>query len=52
MISYAPFRDNPYEYRRIFTAFRSNSRQSFKIQYPLFDILFLTVCAVIAGAEG
>lgn len=27
-------------------------RQSAKISYPLFDVLFLTVCAVIAGAEG
>lgn len=27
-------------------------RQSAKISYPLFDILFLTICAVIAGAEG
>ncbi|WP_107852611.1 ISAs1 family transposase [Oceanimonas marisflavi] len=27
-------------------------RQTAKIRYPLFDVLFLTVCAVIAGAEG
>lgn len=27
-------------------------RQSAKIAYPLFDILFLTVCAVIGGGEG
>ena len=27
-------------------------RQSQKIQYPLFDILFLTVMSVIGGAEG
>ena len=27
-------------------------RQSAKISYPLFDILFLTVCAVIGGSEG
>ena len=27
-------------------------RQTSKISYPLFDVLFLTVCAVIAGAEG
>ena len=27
-------------------------RQSAKIAYPLFDILFLTVCAVIGGCEG
>lgn len=27
-------------------------RQSWKIEYKLFDILLLTVCAVIAGAEG
>ncbi|MBD8515304.1 transposase family protein, partial [Photobacterium sp. CAU 1568] len=26
-------------------------RQSAKISYPLFDILFLTVCATIAGME-
>lgn len=29
-----------------------DSRQSAKINYPLFDILFLTVCAIIAGADG
>jgi predicted transposase YbfD/YdcC len=29
-----------------------DSRQSAKISYPLFDILFLTVCAIIAGADG
>ncbi|PHM23944.1 hypothetical protein Xbud_03433 [Xenorhabdus budapestensis] len=29
-----------------------DKRQSFKIQYPLCDILFLTVYATIAGAEG
>jgi predicted transposase YbfD/YdcC len=27
-------------------------RQSWKIEHKLFDILLLTVCAVIAGAEG
>lgn len=27
-------------------------RQSAKIRYPLFDVLFLTVCATIAGVEG
>ncbi|ART82247.1 ISAs1 family transposase [Oceanisphaera profunda] len=27
-------------------------RQPAKIIYPLFDVLFLTICAVIAGAEG
>lgn len=27
-------------------------RQSAKILYPLFDILFLTVCATIAGMDG
>ena len=27
-------------------------RQTAKISYPLFDILFLTICAVIAGAEA
>ncbi|OOF25991.1 ISAs1 family transposase [Salinivibrio sp. IB872] len=29
-----------------------DTRQSAKISYPLFDILFLTVCATIAGMEG
>ncbi|MEZ9675301.1 transposase family protein, partial [Vibrio breoganii] len=24
-------------------------RQSAKVSYPLFDVLFLTVCAVITG---
>jgi len=27
-------------------------RQSAKVAYPLFDILFLTLCAVMTGAEG
>ena len=27
-------------------------RQSTKIHYPFYDVLFLTVCAVIGGAEG
>ncbi|QXC33763.1 ISAs1 family transposase [Aeromonas sp. FDAARGOS 1407] len=27
-------------------------RQSAKIAYPLFDIVFLTVCAIIGGSEG
>ncbi|SDJ34394.1 Predicted transposase YbfD/YdcC associated with H repeats [Ferrimonas sediminum] len=27
-------------------------RQSAKITYPLFDVLFLTVCATIAGMDG
>ncbi|MFV8421677.1 ISAs1 family transposase [Vibrio parahaemolyticus] len=27
-------------------------RQSAKVSYPLFDVLFLTVCATIAGADG
>ena len=27
-------------------------RQSAKISYPLFDVLFLTICAVITGCEG
>jgi predicted transposase YbfD/YdcC len=27
-------------------------RQSAKVSYPLFDILFLTVCATISGANG
>lgn len=30
----------------------NDPRQSAKIAYPLFDILFLTVCAVIGGCEG
>ena len=29
-----------------------DSRQSAKITYPLFDILFVSLCSVIAGAEG
>jgi hypothetical protein len=29
-----------------------NPRQSANISYPLFDILFLTVCAIIGGYEG
>lgn len=29
-----------------------DSRQTAKVSYPLFDVLFLTVCAVIADAEG
>ena len=27
-------------------------RQSWKIEHKLFDILLLTICAVIAGADG
>ncbi|WP_026960484.1 ISAs1 family transposase, partial [Aliagarivorans taiwanensis] len=27
-------------------------RQSAKVSYPLFDVLFLTVCATIGGANG
>jgi predicted transposase YbfD/YdcC len=27
-------------------------RQAAKVSHPLFDIMFLTMCAVIAGAEG
>ncbi len=27
-------------------------RQSAKVAYPLFDILFASLCAMIAGAEG
>jgi predicted transposase YbfD/YdcC len=27
-------------------------RQAAKVSHPLFDIMFLTVCAIIAGAEG
>ncbi len=30
----------------------TDPRQSAKISYPLFDLLFLTMCAVLAGAEG
>ena len=30
----------------------SDPRQSSKVCYPLFDVLFLTLCAVIAGCEG
>ncbi|USD64186.1 ISAs1 family transposase [Vibrio sp. SCSIO 43136] len=30
----------------------TDPRQSAKISYPLFDVLFLVVCAVIAGCEG
>ena len=29
-----------------------DSRQSWKVEHKLFDILLLTVCAVIAGADG
>ena len=30
----------------------SDTRQSAKVTYPLEDILFITLCGVIAGAEG
>jgi hypothetical protein len=30
----------------------SDTRQSAKITYPLEDILFITLCGVVAGAEG
>ena len=30
----------------------ADPRQAAKITYPLFDVLFLTVCAVIVGASG
>jgi len=30
----------------------SDSRQSAKVTYPLEDILFITLCGVVAGAEG
>ncbi|MBC8953674.1 hypothetical protein Xenpb_02415 [Xenorhabdus sp. PB62.4] len=30
----------------------TDPRQSAKISYPLFDVLFLTMCAILAGAEG
>ena len=29
-----------------------DKRQATKVTYPLFDVLFVTMCAVIAGAEG
>lgn len=29
-----------------------DKRQSAKVTYPIFDIFFITLCAVIAGAEG
>ncbi|RVU31975.1 ISAs1 family transposase [Rheinheimera riviphila] len=29
-----------------------DQRQSAKVHYPLFDIIFLTLCAVMTGAEG
>ena len=29
-----------------------DQRQTAKVTYPLFDILFVTFCGVIAGAEG
>jgi predicted transposase YbfD/YdcC len=29
-----------------------DKRQAAKVTYPLFDVLFVTMCAVIAGAEG
>lgn len=38
-----------------FTQFFSeleDPRQAGKIAYPFFDVLFLTVCAVIGGAQG
>lgn len=39
----------------VFTQFFADihdQRQSEKIHYAFFDVLFLTVCAVIGGAEG
>ena len=42
-------------YLEAFTTFFSeltDTRQSAKITYPLEDILFVTLCGVIAGAEG
>lgn len=30
----------------------TDARQSAKVTYPLEDILFITLCAVTAGAEG
>jgi len=29
-----------------------NSRQSVKVTFPLFDVFFLTLYAVIAGCQG
>lgn len=29
-----------------------DTRQSAKVTYPLFDVLFLTLCAVISGCQG
>ena len=29
-----------------------NPRQTAKISHPFFDIMFVTMCAVIAGADG
>ncbi|MDT9694391.1 transposase family protein, partial [Streptomyces sp. P9(2023)] len=29
-----------------------DERQSAKVDYPLFDILFGSICAVIAGGQG
>lgn len=29
-----------------------DQRQSAKVTYPLHDVLFITLCGVIAGAEG
>ena len=29
-----------------------DDRQSAKIHYAFYDVLFLTVCAVIGGADG
>ncbi|MFQ1816540.1 transposase family protein, partial [Aeromonas veronii] len=39
----------------LFTRFFSeihDNRQPEKISYPFYDVLFLTVCAVIGGAQG
>ena len=30
----------------------TDQRQSAKVTYPLYDVLFVTMCGVIAGAEG
>ena len=30
----------------------TDPRQSAKITYPLFDVMFLTLCSIIAGCEG
>lgn len=36
----------------LYFAVIQDPRQSAKVTYPLFDVLFLTVCATIAGMDG